>query len=176
MAIELEEDECSRRKEKVDDQVKHRQERVDDKDGASVQNIRSASQTPDSKASLGNHFEVPEVNSTSVKQDTKVDGASVQNIRSASQTPDSKASLGNHFEVPEVNSTSVKQDTKVVKPNHASASGEKQGSGSRVPSRKRTKSCPPGVTRSVTSSPWSLEWMHDHNHGEAGIISPQIRR
>ncbi|MCI68143.1 hypothetical protein A2U01_0089402, partial [Trifolium medium] len=25
---------------------------------------------------------------------------------------------------------------------------------------KRTKSCPPGVTRSVISGPWSLEWLH----------------
>ncbi|MCI00512.1 DUF4283 domain protein, partial [Trifolium medium] len=34
---------------------------------------------------------------------------------------------------------------------------------------KRTKSCPPGANRSVVSGPWSLEWLHDHNHGDAGV-------
>ncbi|GAU22593.1 hypothetical protein TSUD_134930 [Trifolium subterraneum] len=34
----------------------------------------------------------------------------------------------------------------------------------------RTKSCPPGVNRSMLSGPWSLDWLHDHNHGDAGVI------
>ncbi|MCI36487.1 DUF4283 domain protein, partial [Trifolium medium] len=35
---------------------------------------------------------------------------------------------------------------------------------------KRTNSCPPEASRSVISVPWSLEWLHDHNHGDAGVI------
>ncbi|PNX63627.1 putative sulfate transporter, partial [Trifolium pratense] len=35
---------------------------------------------------------------------------------------------------------------------------------------KRTNSCPPEVKRSVISGPWSLEWLNDQNHGEAGVI------
>ncbi|MCI37391.1 hypothetical protein A2U01_0058615, partial [Trifolium medium] len=34
----------------------------------------------------------------------------------------------------------------------------------------RTKSCPPGVSRSGLSGPWSLEWLHDLNQGDAGVI------
>ncbi|PNX78871.1 putative sulfate transporter, partial [Trifolium pratense] len=35
---------------------------------------------------------------------------------------------------------------------------------------KRTNSCPPKASRSVISGPWSLEWLHDQTHGEAGVI------
>ncbi|PNX75570.1 putative sulfate transporter, partial [Trifolium pratense] len=35
---------------------------------------------------------------------------------------------------------------------------------------KRTNSCPPKARRSVISGPWSLEWLKDQNHGEAGVI------
>ncbi|CAJ2657871.1 unnamed protein product [Trifolium pratense] len=35
---------------------------------------------------------------------------------------------------------------------------------------KRTSSCPPEVRRSVISGPWSLEWLQDQNHGDAGVI------
>ncbi|MCI06305.1 DUF4283 domain protein, partial [Trifolium medium] len=41
---------------------------------------------------------------------------------------------------------------------------------------KRTKSCPPGVNRSVISGPWSLEWLHDHNQGDAGVIFSASKR
>ncbi|GAU45490.1 hypothetical protein TSUD_191100 [Trifolium subterraneum] len=34
---------------------------------------------------------------------------------------------------------------------------------------KHTKSCPPSANRSGISGPWSLEWLHDHNHGDAGV-------
>ncbi|MCI24583.1 sulfate transporter, partial [Trifolium medium] len=41
-------------------------------------------------------------------------------------------------------------------------------SGDSLPTRrKRTLSCPPGGGRSFVSGPWSLEWLHDHNHGDA---------
>jgi hypothetical protein len=36
---------------------------------------------------------------------------------------------------------------------------------------KRQHSYPPITTRSVTSGPWSLEWLKDHVHGEAGVVS-----
>jgi len=36
---------------------------------------------------------------------------------------------------------------------------------------KRTSSCPPGRTRSILSGPWSVEWLSDHHHGDASIIS-----
>ncbi|GAU28451.1 hypothetical protein TSUD_55020 [Trifolium subterraneum] len=35
---------------------------------------------------------------------------------------------------------------------------------------RRTKSCPPCANRSIVSGPCSLEWLHDHNHGDAGIV------
>ncbi|CAJ2667463.1 unnamed protein product [Trifolium pratense] len=35
---------------------------------------------------------------------------------------------------------------------------------------KQTNSCPPEARRSVTSGPWSLEWLEDQNHGDAGVI------
>ncbi|MCH92259.1 DUF4283 domain protein, partial [Trifolium medium] len=41
---------------------------------------------------------------------------------------------------------------------------------------KRTKSWPPGVNRFVVSGPWSLEWLHDHNHGDAEVIFSRKRR
>ncbi|GAU14077.1 hypothetical protein TSUD_169020 [Trifolium subterraneum] len=34
----------------------------------------------------------------------------------------------------------------------------------------RANSCPPVANRSFISGPWSLEWLHDHEHGEAGVI------
>ncbi|MCI56592.1 DUF4283 domain protein, partial [Trifolium medium] len=41
---------------------------------------------------------------------------------------------------------------------------------------KCTKSCPPGVNRSVISAPWSLDWLHDHNQGDAGVIFSARKR
>ncbi|CAJ2632329.1 unnamed protein product [Trifolium pratense] len=35
---------------------------------------------------------------------------------------------------------------------------------------KRTSSCPPEARRSAISGPWSLEWLQDQNHGDAGVI------
>ncbi|XP_045831171.1 uncharacterized protein LOC123922499 [Trifolium pratense] len=35
---------------------------------------------------------------------------------------------------------------------------------------KRTNSCPPEARRSVMSGPWSLEWLQDQNHEDAGVI------
>lgn len=35
----------------------------------------------------------------------------------------------------------------------------------------RQRSCPPMVSRSVTSGPWSLEWLKDHVHCAAGVVS-----
>lgn len=37
--------------------------------------------------------------------------------------------------------------------------------------RLRTSSCPPTGTRSVMSGPWSLEWLSDQLHFEAGVVS-----
>ncbi|MCI19132.1 DUF4283 domain protein, partial [Trifolium medium] len=51
------------------------------------------------------------------------------------------------------------------------------GESSPTPCRiKRTKSCPPGVNRSVISGPWSLEWLHDLNQGDAGVIFSASKR
>ncbi|PNX70736.1 hypothetical protein L195_g057692, partial [Trifolium pratense] len=41
---------------------------------------------------------------------------------------------------------------------------------------KRTNSCPPKASRSILSGPWSLEWLHDHNHGDAGVIFSACKR
>lgn len=35
----------------------------------------------------------------------------------------------------------------------------------------RQLSCPPLATRSITSGLWSLEWLKDHVHGAAGVVS-----
>jgi len=35
---------------------------------------------------------------------------------------------------------------------------------------QRTNLCPPVVTRSVVSGPWSLEWLNDHNYSNVGLI------
>ncbi|GAU48515.1 hypothetical protein TSUD_244350 [Trifolium subterraneum] len=40
----------------------------------------------------------------------------------------------------------------------------------------RANSCPPVATRSVCSGPWSLEWLQDLDHGEAGVIFSARKR
>ncbi|PNX71795.1 cysteine-rich receptor-like protein kinase, partial [Trifolium pratense] len=40
----------------------------------------------------------------------------------------------------------------------------------------RAKSCPPGANRSMLSGPWSLEWLHDLNQGDAGVIFSARKR
>jgi len=44
-----------------------------------------------------------------------------------------------------------------------------------VPTKKSRKgrgsSCPPQATWSLESGPWSLEWLSDQHHGDAGVIS-----
>ncbi|CAJ2642053.1 unnamed protein product [Trifolium pratense] len=42
--------------------------------------------------------------------------------------------------------------------------------------RKRSDSCPPKVSRSIISGPWSLEWLHDHNYGDAEVIFSASKR
>jgi len=42
--------------------------------------------------------------------------------------------------------------------------------------RKRTDSCPPGVGRSSVSGPWSMEWLRDQVHGNAGIVSSSRKK
>ncbi|MCI48157.1 hypothetical protein A2U01_0069400, partial [Trifolium medium] len=42
--------------------------------------------------------------------------------------------------------------------------------GTTLGSRKRHLSCPPGRGPSVLSGSWSLEWLKDHTHCDAGII------
>lgn len=37
--------------------------------------------------------------------------------------------------------------------------------------RGRATSCPPRAARSVASGPWSLEWLSDQHHSEAGVVS-----
>ncbi|AET02659.2 DUF4283 domain protein [Medicago truncatula] len=37
--------------------------------------------------------------------------------------------------------------------------------------KSRASSCPPRAARSVESGPWSLEWLSEHHHGDAGVIS-----
>ena len=37
--------------------------------------------------------------------------------------------------------------------------------------RTRTDSCPPRVDRSIVSGSWSLEWLSDQHHSEAGVVS-----
>ena len=36
-------------------------------------------------------------------------------------------------------------------------------------------SCPPMAIRSVTSGPWSLEWLHDHVHGDTVWFSHPVK-
>jgi len=37
--------------------------------------------------------------------------------------------------------------------------------------RKRQNSCPPRVTRSINSGPWSIEWLQDQVYGDVGVVS-----
>jgi hypothetical protein len=41
---------------------------------------------------------------------------------------------------------------------------------------QRTRSCPPRVRRPAFSGPWSLEWLQDHAHEEAGVIFSSKKR
>ena len=41
---------------------------------------------------------------------------------------------------------------------------------SNISRRKRTTSCPPGVNRSVVSGLWRMDWLNDHNPGDAMVI------
>ncbi|MCI29295.1 hypothetical protein A2U01_0050504, partial [Trifolium medium] len=55
-------------------------------------------------------------------------------------------------------------------PGRADGDGEPVG---KVPTpirSNRTKSCPPGTNRFIISGPWSMDWLHDHNQGDAGVI------
>ncbi|GAU50621.1 hypothetical protein TSUD_410220 [Trifolium subterraneum] len=40
----------------------------------------------------------------------------------------------------------------------------------------RANSCPPAASRTAISGPWSLEWLQDHDHGEAGVIFSAQKR
>ncbi|GAU23620.1 hypothetical protein TSUD_386090 [Trifolium subterraneum] len=52
----------------------------------------------------------------------------------------------------------------------------REGSIPIYPRSKRTKSCPPIENRPVLSGPWSLEWLHDLNQGDAGVIFSASKR
>ncbi|GAU42656.1 hypothetical protein TSUD_398610 [Trifolium subterraneum] len=41
---------------------------------------------------------------------------------------------------------------------------------------KRSRSCPPAASCSDFSGPWSLEWIQDHDHGDAGVIFSASKR
>ncbi|MCI14024.1 DUF4283 domain protein, partial [Trifolium medium] len=51
-----------------------------------------------------------------------------------------------------------------------------EGSLPRSSRSKRTKSCPPAVNRLVLSGPWSLEWLHDFNQGDDGVLFSADKR
>jgi len=54
----------------------------------------------------------------------------------------------------------------------ASVSISGVGSGSkRKLRRNRAAPCPPRADRSVVSGSWSLEWLSDQHHSEAGVVS-----
>ncbi|MCI08523.1 DUF4283 domain protein, partial [Trifolium medium] len=62
----------------------------------------------------------------------------------------------------------INLDKARVFPAQVTDSGGGRSSDAQLHSRKRIMSCPPGANRSVIFGPWSLEWLHDHNHGDAG--------
>ncbi|MCI67152.1 hypothetical protein A2U01_0088410, partial [Trifolium medium] len=82
--------------------------------------------------------------------------------------PDSKEATTTQCAVPEGEPSKVNHVTYVSLSSRASALGERQRHRAKVHPSKRTMSCPPGATRSIISGPWSLEWLHDRNHGDAG--------
>jgi len=45
-----------------------------------------------------------------------------------------------------------------------------------VQRRKRVGSCPPRAGRSSVSVPWTMEWLRDHVHGTAGILSSSRKK
>jgi len=42
--------------------------------------------------------------------------------------------------------------------------------------RKRTSTCPPWAGKSLVSGPWSMEWLSDQVHHNAGIVSSSIKK
>ncbi|MCI47259.1 hypothetical protein A2U01_0068500, partial [Trifolium medium] len=85
---------------------------------------------------------------------------------SASWVSDSQRNSATQCVIPEGEPTKANLEMAVDLSNQPSSLGVRQSTGAKVHPSKRTKSCPPGATRSVLSGPWSLEWLHDHNHGD----------
>lgn len=50
------------------------------------------------------------------------------------------------------------------------ASKDNIGMGSNMPRITRMSSCPSRVVRYIVSGPWSMEWLNNHNYGDAGVI------
>jgi hypothetical protein len=63
----------------------------------------------------------------------------------------------------------------VVVPRPSELSTKALQAGSLPVQNKRTLSCPP-ASRSGLSGPWNLEWIRDHNLGDAGVIFSAKKR
>ncbi|GAU36101.1 hypothetical protein TSUD_277120 [Trifolium subterraneum] len=61
-------------------------------------------------------------------------------------------------------------------PTTRKTNGESRRDADNQVQNNRANSCPPVATRSVTSGPWSLEWLHDHDHGEVGVTFSARKR
>ncbi|MCI32496.1 DUF4283 domain protein, partial [Trifolium medium] len=58
----------------------------------------------------------------------------------------------------------------------AAETGGSEGLSTKQPRSKRANSCPSDECRVAIYGPWSLEWLQDHNHGDAGVIFSANRR
>ncbi|GAU21582.1 hypothetical protein TSUD_131660 [Trifolium subterraneum] len=88
-------------------------------------------------------------------------------------SPSSSSSSTTTTTIPAVN---LCADKPIVESLGATSAGRPEGLIQNKPRSKRTKSCPPGAKRSVCTGPWSVEWLHDRNQGDAGVIFSAKRR
>lgn len=96
----------------------------------------------------------------------------------ASSTPCAVQSIESEGQKLEVNDPCLNNVTLVVNDERRPldvvgsilASKDNIGMGSNMPRRTRMSSCPPRVVRYIVSGPWSMEWLNNHNYGDASVI------
>ncbi|GAU33774.1 hypothetical protein TSUD_393360 [Trifolium subterraneum] len=69
-----------------------------------------------------------------------------------------------------VGTTEANPEKDKDKPHHGKTLREKPSMVTKVQPAKRTRSCPPGALCSGVSGPWSLNWLQEHDHGNAGVL------
>ena len=113
-----------------------------------------------------------EVVSASIPMKSVHQGASSKSANGSSL--DISMKVGDHLKESELGFTCGEQLVQGVD----IVTGPQTGAGSgplEEQRRGRAISYPPGAARSVVSGPWSLEWLRDQVHSEAGVVSSSRR-